>query len=88
MPKAFSKCGHMVVMTHASDESQCVQSQPFHCAITQCIMNDVTFLSLAVWCSGFHDKEGTNCDIYCLNDDHIRERDELCTYKVVDPRND
>ena len=77
-----------VIKTYASDEGQRVQPQPFHCAITQCIMNDIAFLPLAFQCGGFHYKEGPNCDIYRLDDDHIRERDELCAYQTVDPGND
>ena len=76
-----------MIKTYASDESQRVQPQPFHCAIAQCIMNDVAFLPLAFRCGRFHDKEWTNCDIYRLDDDHIRERDKLCTYQTVDPGN-
>lgn len=84
----FSERGQGIVKTYASDESQCVQPQPFHCAVTQCIVNDTTFLSLAVRRCGFHDKEGPDRDIHRLDDDHIRERDELRTYQTVDPGND
>lgn len=51
-------------------------------------MNNVKFLSLAIRRSGFHDKKGTNRDIYRLNDDHIGERDKFCTYQAIDPRDD
>ena len=77
----------MVVKTYASNEGQCIQSQPFHCTTTQCIMNNVGFLPLAVRCGGFHDKEGTDRDVHCLNDNHIGKRDEFCTYQAVDPGN-
>ena len=83
----FSTHRHGMIRTHASDENQCIQPQPFHCAVTQCIMNDIAFFPLAFRCGGLHNKEGTNCDIYRLDDDHIRERDELCTYQTVDSGN-
>lgn len=50
-------------------------------------MDDVVFLPLAVRRGGFHDKEGTNCDVYRLNDDYVREGDKLCAYQTVDPGN-
>lgn len=46
-------------------------------------MNDATFLSFAVGRSRFHDKEGTDRDIHCLDYDHVGEGDKFCTDQVV-----
>ena len=86
--KLLSKCGDRIIEAYASDESQCVQPQPFHCAISQCIMNNTTLLSFAVGRSRFHNKEGTDRDIHCLDYDHVGEGDKFCTDQVVYSGND